>query len=244
MVNSKQHSVIPTSVGLSLGFVGIIGLVLSLISLLPLNIYNITISVQTLSDVLKYEMNETQDWRQFSAEGIQYASFLAGAIVSSLITVILVFATCCCHRPRPSWETGELDSFHGDMAISELENSCESGHRRNGSLWLSRLGCLIFVLQIGWASFGTHVLFNTDSHRFPTTIYPSTMVVVCILWLNYIILILFAFILFCASIFILLGTTSNKSKENTAKPSLGRNATHSPADHHDDTDDETAPLLG
>ncbi|KAJ8662344.1 hypothetical protein O0I10_002038 [Lichtheimia ornata] len=204
MANDKQHGFISRTVGLSLGFLGIVGLVLSLVSLLPVNFYNIFVAVTALTQVLRHE----NDWWALSSEGTLYAVFLTGAILSSLITIAMVLVTACRQRPHDAQMAA---------ASAAVEHDIEG--KRRSSVWLSRMGCLIFVGQISWALFGTHLLFFLGDTSLPATIHKSTMLSVLILWLNYLILTVFAFILFCASFFIILGARrGHPRRPSTTRP--------------------------
>lgn len=139
MANDKQHGFISRTVGLSLGFLGIVGLVLSLVSLLPVNFYNIYVAVTALTQVLRHE----NDWWALSSEGTLYAVFLTGAILSSLITIAMVLVTACRQRPHDA-----------QMAAASAAVEQDIEGKRRSSVWLSRIGCLIFVGQISWALFG------------------------------------------------------------------------------------------
>ena len=140
MANDKQHGFISRTVGLSLGFLGIVGLVLSLVSLLPVNFYNIFVAVTALTQVLRHE----NDWWSLSSEGTLYAVFLTGAILSSLITIAMVLVTACRQRPH--------DAQMAAAASAAVGQDIEG--KRRSSVWLNRMGCLIFVGQISWALFG------------------------------------------------------------------------------------------
>ncbi|KAI8143015.1 hypothetical protein BJV82DRAFT_613096 [Fennellomyces sp. T-0311] len=220
MANSKQHGFISKTMGLSLGFVGIVGLVISLVSLLPVNGYNMYITVNALIELLKYELQNNTDWWSLSPNGYLYAIFLAGSILSSLITIVMVIATCLRQRP---------DNEQMGMTRQDIESNTK---RR--SVWLSRMGCLIFVGQIGWALFGTHVLFFLQDDL-PESIHKATMISVLILWLNYLIVSIFSFILFCASFFIILGARRSSSQQ----PSNAQSSSSEEMQYRD----ESTPLL-
>ncbi|KAI9323364.1 hypothetical protein BX666DRAFT_1886110 [Dichotomocladium elegans] len=148
-------------------------------------------------------------WLSLSPEASLYMVFLSGSILSSLISIVMVLVTACRQQPHPK-----------EMAItppSAVEDQVIEGKRRS-SVWLSRMGCLIFVGQISWALFGTHLLFFFDDHNdLPDSVRKSTTISVLILWLNYVILTAFSFILFCASFFILLGV---RRRSGSRRPSI------------------------
>lgn len=170
MANNKRRFISKT-VGLSLGFLGIVGLVLSLVSLLPVNLYNIFITVNALTELLKYELdkNNKEDWWTLSPTATVYSVFLAGSIVSSLIVVILVLATCFrqgVHRSSTRRLPGSQRSTATAAATAPPQTTSSAGPSKAGSdleshqdkpatsLWTSRVGVLVFVGQIGWALFG------------------------------------------------------------------------------------------
>ena len=162
MANSKQHGFISKTMGLSLGFLGIVGLVVSLISLLPVNVYNLFITVNALTELLRYELQNTKDWWTLSPDGTIYSVFLTGSTLSSLITIIMVIATCLRQQPSPSdnvqmvshAQQGVEQDQEQDIEAHPITTTTVTTTKRRSSVWLSRIGCLIFVGQIGWALFG------------------------------------------------------------------------------------------
>ncbi|KAI9254506.1 hypothetical protein BDA99DRAFT_540259 [Phascolomyces articulosus] len=253
MANSKQHGFISKTMGLSLGFLGIVGLVVSLISLLPVNVYNLFITIHALTELLRYELPNNTDWWTLSPDGTIYSVFLTGSILSSLITIFMVIITC--FRQQRS-DNGQMVS-HGPLEEQDpqdieshtalLSTTTTTGTKRRSSVWLSRIGCLIFVGQISWALFGTHLLFFYKA-ELPESIHRSAMISTLILWLNYLIITIFSFILFCASFFIILG--ARRSSSSNDRPYHHHNHHHShsntPSTSAEEMQyhrEETTPLL-
>ncbi|CAO3579297.1 unnamed protein product [Absidia cylindrospora] len=193
-----QHRAVPTTLGLSLGFLGVVGLVISLLSLVPINIYNIYLASHTALALANLEYQRTHQWWSFSSDALYYFIFLLGSVVSSLITTCLVLITCLAKRK----------SF---ITPVDIEANCTKKYQRS-NLWLSRMACVVFIGQISWALYGNHLLWFVSLDM--TQIRESTTLSVWILWLNYGVLILFSFVLFCASFFIIIGTSLSSSNNN------------------------------
>lgn len=91
---------------------------------------------------------------------------------------------------------------------------------------------------------GTHLLFFKDAPILPGTVRKSTMISVLILWVNYLIVTVFSFILFCASFFIILGARRRRSRRrhrNTSyTPSSSSFSSGEEMQYHRE---ETTPLL-
>ncbi|KAI7851410.1 hypothetical protein BDC45DRAFT_209451 [Circinella umbellata] len=242
MANSKQHGFISKTMGLSLGFLGIVGLVVSLISLLPVNLYNLFIATNALTELLRYELQNTSDWWTLSPDGTIYSVFLTGSILSSLITIIMVIATCL--RQQPSSSDNVQMVSHSEQGIEEEQEQNIEAYpitttKRRSSVWLSRIGCLIFVGQIGWALFGTHLFFFYKD-ELPESIHRSAMISTFILWLNYLIITIFSFILLCASFFIILGARRSSSNRDNTKSNNTPSTSAEEMQYHRE---ETTPLL-
>ncbi|CAO3638988.1 unnamed protein product [Cunninghamella echinulata] len=227
MASHYQHCPIPTTLGLSLAFFGIAGLILSLLSLLPVNIYNVYLASTTALMLAKIEYERTQQWWLFSHETLYYFIFLVGSALSSVITCILVMVASLTRKKR---------MFSTDIEANYYSN------RKYSSVLLNRFTCIIFIGQISWALFGNHLLWFIKLENM-TTIVDSTKLSVWILWLNYAVLTLFSFILFCASFFIILGTSkmvsANKNHNNNGQINIINNNDN----NINEMQQETTPLL-
>ncbi|KAI9028311.1 hypothetical protein CLU79DRAFT_738720 [Phycomyces nitens] len=235
---------ISTGLGLTMASLGIIGLALALLSLIPVNVYNIVVAVSALKDLVKYEYDQNRpEWWLLPKESALYLAFLTGSVISSLITMAMVMVTLAGgKRQAQKGRTQASGTPHPDLVSQDNlykrhgRTDIESSQVRQpiqgqSSVWLGRIGCLVFVGQIGWALFGTHVLFFTDpSKLFPATVRTLASISVFILWLNYIIIAIFSFILFCASFFIILGGARRRSQHQNGGEMQA---------HHQ----ETTPLL-
>ncbi|KAL0094730.1 hypothetical protein F4703DRAFT_1820372 [Phycomyces blakesleeanus] len=238
---------ISTGLGLTMASLGIIGLALALLSLIPVNVYNIVVAVSALKDLVKYEYDQNRpEWWLLPKESALYLAFLTGSVIYSLITMAMVMLTLAGGKrqaqkgriqvsdtPHPGLVSQDnLYKRHGrtDIESSQVNQPTQG----QTSVWLGRIGCLVFIGQIGWALFGTHLLFFTDldNKLFPATVRTLTTISVFILWLNYIIIAIFSFILFCASFFIILGGARRRSQHQN-------DGTGEMQAHHQ----ETTPLL-
>lgn len=119
-------------IGLLLSFVGMAGLVLSIVSLLPLNGYNIYTATLTVLRLVELE----QDDDEWSQDAKLYLLFLAGSSFASLMEIMATLAACC------RTETKETD-----------QESCHNTIRNNKS-WFVRLLCFTLLTQIVFSLFG------------------------------------------------------------------------------------------
>lgn len=168
-----------SSIGLLLSFIGMAGLVLSILSLLPLNGYNIYTTVITGTHLLQFELQKTHgDWKhmELSSDAKIYLIFLAGSLCSSLFEIILTFTACCRHQTKP-------DKIHGvttiiqpatsaattttTAAVAEEEgNSHSKQHQHqqeyynnkvvNRKSWFLRMTCFTLLIQIIFSLFGNY----------------------------------------------------------------------------------------
>ncbi|KAI8885071.1 hypothetical protein K501DRAFT_332228 [Backusella circina FSU 941] len=218
---------ISRSIGITFGFIGMVGLVLSIVSLLPLNGYNIYISVDGLLQVIRHELERTSnDWTAFSLACKLYIVYFTGTVLCSALDFCLFMLVCCgCRKQQVSDEEEdqeEAQEEEEEQMIEQRQDSNDNGEeqrrsrgigKRRGignikakkSTLFNRVSCFILILQIAWALFGTHLYFYLSNDDIPATIGVNLKTSLCILWLNYLTLTLFAIILFCASFFILLG---------------------------------------
>jgi hypothetical protein len=124
-------------IGLLLSFIGMAGLVLSIVSLLPLNGYNIYTTTITVLRLLEFEKEE---W--FSQDAKIYLIFLAGSFFSSVMEIMVTFLACC------RTETNQVD-----------QESCHYNIRKNKS-WFIRIICFTLLIQIIFSLFGKTYIFN------------------------------------------------------------------------------------
>jgi hypothetical protein len=175
MSSHAPHSHNPlTAIGFSIGFVGIVGLVISLIALIPLNAYSIALAIRTVT-----QLHKTYGQGSILIPGpyrpVQI--FLFGSIAFSVITIMLLLATCWRNASarnrhqrqrrsrgkrvgrerRGSKASSISESIHSIQ--SERSTSSQSTFLQNSSSsWISRLSTLSFILQFCWAIFGKWLL--------------------------------------------------------------------------------------
>jgi hypothetical protein len=182
MSSHAPHSHNPlTAIGFSIGFVGIVGLVISLIALIPLNGYNIALATRTAAQLQKaYGQGSILIPGPYQPVQV----FLFGTIAFSVITIMLLLATCwrnasARNPPQRSRRRGKrvgrerrgskassiAESIHSVQ--SEQSSSSQSTFLENpSSSWISRFSTMSFILQFCWAIFGKSVLLLLHHWRF------------------------------------------------------------------------------
>lgn len=167
-MSSHAHTAL-TTLGFSFGFVGIVGLVISLIALIPLNAYNIALSIRTAA-----ELSNTYGDGSILIPGpyrpVQI--FLFGSVGFSIMTIMLLLATCwrnasARQRNRKSRgkRVGRERRGSKSSSIAESIRSSQSDHsilthpslQNSTGGWLGKGSTLIFMLQFCWAIFGKSV---------------------------------------------------------------------------------------
>lgn len=157
-----------SSIGLLLSFIGMAGLVLSIISLLPLNGYNIYTTVITSSQLLQFELAKTNgDWKQIelSSDAKIYFIFLAGSLFSSLFVIILTFTACCRHQTKPEKIQGvtiiqqaeEEQDFLNNNKQQQLQQQNYNNKVVNKKSWFLRITCFTLLIQIIFSLFGKKI---------------------------------------------------------------------------------------
>ncbi|KAI8070862.1 hypothetical protein BC940DRAFT_11865 [Gongronella butleri] len=225
----------PTSLstGLSLGVFGMIGLMLSLLSLLPINVYNIYLASHTALTLVQLEQGNPW-WRFSHARHYYYFAFLVGSAVSSLIVFAMVITTCL-RRKQPVASVdleANAAAWYSQHALLQQQQQ----RYQHTSVWTNRWACVAFLVQISWAVFGNHLIWFVKTEN--TLISDATRLSVWILWLNYGIVIVFSFVLVCASVFVLVGAPNHLSAtQPPAGPHLGPMVTEEMQQQ------ETTPLL-
>ncbi|KAI9287920.1 hypothetical protein BC943DRAFT_179564 [Umbelopsis sp. AD052] len=228
MSSHAPHSHNPlTAIGFSIGFVGIVGLVISLIALIPLNAYNIALAIQTITK-LQIAYGRGSILIPGPYQPVQV--FLLGTIAFSVITILLLLATCwrnasARNRPqrsrrakrvgrerRGSKASSIAESIHSVQ--SELSSSSQSTFLQNpSSSWISRFSTMSFILQFCWAIFGSHTLYFTvyEEHPLPAAIMKAATTCLLILWTNYAIMICFSIVFCFAACCVLIGGISSSA---------------------------------
>lgn len=181
-----------SSIGLLLSFIGMTGLVLSILSLLPLNGYNIYTTVITGTHLLQFELQKTHgDWKhlELSSDAKIYMIFLAGSLFSSLFEIILTFTACCRHQTKPEKFQGVTTMIQPPtvaaaaaaaaeevVVVVERENDDFSNNHHqkqqqhdytnkvvNRKSWFLRITCFTLLIQIIFSLFGTHIIYKMKS---------------------------------------------------------------------------------
>lgn len=120
-------------IGTLLCIVGMAGLVLSILSLLPLNGYNIYTTTMTALRLVEFE----QENEEFSQDAKLYLVFLGGSFFSSLMEMVATLAACCRR------DTAETD-----------QESCQTSQRKTSKSWFIRIVCFTLLIQIIFSLFG------------------------------------------------------------------------------------------
>ncbi|KAI9259292.1 hypothetical protein BY458DRAFT_517384 [Sporodiniella umbellata] len=207
-----------TNLGIFLGFLGMTGLALTIVSLLPLNVYNIYYSINTLTELVRFEHNRTAEWNplHFSADAMLYSIFLLGAVFSATLTIVFTF-NAYFFRKR--------SGYNEEQHISAEPNGYkqyQTQYSNNNSTWFVRISYLTIIVQLSFALFGAHLKYivKSDSSVIPLQIQSATFVCLTIMWMNYLSLTLFLFILLFASCFILMGAKKKESQSNPERQPL------------------------
>jgi hypothetical protein len=154
-----------TAVGFSIGFVGIVGLVVSLIALIPLSAYNISLTIRTLAALVE-EYGQGSVLLPPPYRPIQV--FLAGSLAFSVITILLLLATCWRNASRNDSQLRQRKSRGKRVgrrnskasSVAESERSISISKTTEEQSWLlktsfiGRLTTLMFIAQFCWAIFG------------------------------------------------------------------------------------------
>lgn len=163
--NPHSHTAL-TNFGFSIGIIGIVGLVIALIALIPINAYNIAISIRTATHLKSLYGKGT-----FLIPGpyrpVQL--FLLGSIAFSIITIMLLLATCwrnasSNHHPhrrakrvnhRGERRRSKASSIAESIASTQSDHSAFNPFLARGtSGWIGRLSTVTFLAQFCWAIFG------------------------------------------------------------------------------------------
>lgn len=138
-----------TNLGVLLGFLGMTGLALTIISLLPLNVYNIYSSIKTLTELVKFEHDRTTEWNflAFSSDAILYSIFLLGVVFSASLTILFTFI---------AYFFRKRSSYNEEQHISAEANGYKQyqpQHNQNNSTWFVRISSLTIMIQLSFALF-------------------------------------------------------------------------------------------
>jgi hypothetical protein len=148
MTNKRS---ITSSIGLGISFIGMTGLVLSIVSLLPLNAYNIYKSVSTLTKLLYFELeNNHKDWQSVTVDAKLYFVFLCGSVFSSFLEIIATFTACCRQSTRET--TVVIDDESNSKQHQEYIQ--HQPHYQPKASWFLRFTCFTILIQIIFSLFG------------------------------------------------------------------------------------------
>jgi len=215
--NPHSHTAL-TNFGFSIGIIGIVGLVIALIALIPINAYNIAISIRTATHLKSLYGKGT-----FLIPGpyrpVQL--FLLGSIAFSIITIMLLLATCwrnasSNHHPhrrakrvnhRGERRRSKASSIAESIASTQSDHSAFNPFLARGtSGWIGRLSTVTFLAQFCWAIFGSHTLYFTlYDEPLPSEIRLSAITSLLILWANYAIMVCFSVVFCLAACCVLMG---------------------------------------
>lgn len=154
-MNNKRSFL--SSIGLLLSFIGMAGLVLSIISLLPLNGYNIYTTVITSLKLLQFEHERThEEWRniELSQDAKIYLIFLTGSCLSSFFEILLTLIACCRSRTETENIQGVTIIQVEEEEQGFLNNSKQQHKVLNRKSWFIRITCFTLLIQILFSLFG------------------------------------------------------------------------------------------
>jgi cytochrome c biogenesis protein CcdA len=177
MTNNKNKRSFLSTIGLLTSFIGMAGLVLSIISLLPLNGYNIYTTIITTINLLQFEHERTnQEWKdlQLSQDAQIYLIFLLGSFLSSLFEIVLTFAACFRHQHRSVHEEDTYDrqyqkqlQQHQQQEEEEEQAVEQDYYKKNRRLsrksWFIRIACFTLLIQVVFSLFGKNRQFYSHN---------------------------------------------------------------------------------
>ncbi|KAI8347666.1 hypothetical protein BD560DRAFT_450417 [Blakeslea trispora] len=209
-----------STLGLILSFIGMTGLVLSIVTLLPINAYNIYTTITTICKLLAFEQKRTnKDWEELSPEAILYLVFLSGSCCSSMFEIGATFLVCGRHQVSKEEQEGTnrdselatqqlgMKQYHGNAMLDHPSTQRPISRYDPRTSWFIRIIGFTILLQIIFSLLGTHILFKlkSDISVIPKEIQDNTYISCAILWINYVSLLVFCFVLLFASFCILIG---------------------------------------
>ncbi|KAI7906332.1 uncharacterized protein BX663DRAFT_496055 [Cokeromyces recurvatus] len=173
------------SIGILFSFIGMVGLILSIITLVPLNGYNLYTTFNASTKLLLFEIQRNDDWQHLilSRDAKLYFIFLFGSFMSSILAIMTTF-------------------------IALFSNIKSNKKQQQQKSWFLRFISVTLLIQIVFSLYGVHLIYRVKSKTeiIPLEIQQDTMLSCAILCLNYLSLILFAVILLFASFCILLSS--------------------------------------
>lgn len=141
-----SNSRIISTIGLISSFIGMAGLVLSIVSLIPLNSYNLYTTLDTLLKLILFEQKRTDqdDWHniQLSPNAKLYFIFLSCSFLSSVSVIITTFIACCRHQP-----------------IQQNNTNAKYEKIIQHKSWFIRFTCLTLLIQMATSIFGNNIYF-------------------------------------------------------------------------------------
>lgn len=136
-----------STIGFISSFIGMAGLVLTIISLIPLNSYNLYTTLDTMLQLIAFERERTgqdhDDWQhiQLSSTAKAYAAFLSFSFLSSMLVILTTFIACCRHRTIQQQTSSSTQSAKYEKIIQHKS-------------WFLRFTCLTLLIQMATSIYG------------------------------------------------------------------------------------------
>ncbi|OAD04224.1 hypothetical protein MUCCIDRAFT_108042 [Mucor lusitanicus CBS 277.49] len=233
-----------STIGFISSFIGMAGLVLTIISLIPLNSYNIYTTLDTLLQLISFELKRTgqSDWHhlQLSSTATLYAIFLSCSFLSSMLVILSTCIACCRHQTFQQQQQQQQQTHTHSAKYEKIIQ-----HKS----WFLRFTCLTLLIQMATSIFGTHLIYKIqpDPHVIPLEIQHNVSLSCAILWISYLAIILFSLVLLFASFCILIGSHTYRPNTTSTPVSAGPASPSSSVRRRQqeiqDMDDETRPLM-
>ncbi|KAL0141280.1 hypothetical protein V8B55DRAFT_1487656 [Mucor lusitanicus] len=208
-----------STIGFISSFIGMAGLVLTIISLIPLNSYNIYTTLDTLLQLISFELKRTgqSDWHhlQLSSTATLYAIFLSCSFLSSMLVILSTCIACCRHQTFQQQQQQQQQTHTHSAKYEKI---------------IQHKSCI-----------------QPDPHVIPLEIQHNVSLSCAILWISYLAIILFSLVLLFASFCILIGSHTYRPNTTSTPVSAGPASPSSSVRRRQqeiqDMDDETRPLM-
>ncbi|KAL9539131.1 hypothetical protein MBANPS3_010451 [Mucor bainieri] len=246
MSHSRSFS---STIGFISSFIGMAGLVLTIVSLIPLNSYNLYTTLETLLQLISFELKRTgqDDWHhlQLSSTATLYVVFLSFSFLSSVLVILSTCVACCRHQTFHQQQQQQQQSLQNSNNNHSTHSAKYEKIIQHKS-WFLRFICLTLLIQMATSIWGTHLIYKIqpDHQVIPLEIQYNVSISCAILWISYLAIILFSLVLLFASFCILIGSrTYYRPTTVSAGPSSPSLSVRRRQQEIQDMDDETRPLM-
>ncbi|KAK4518414.1 uncharacterized protein ATC70_008631 [Mucor velutinosus] len=227
-----------STIGFISSFIGMAGLVLTIISLIPLNSYNLYTTLDTLLQLISFELKRAgqDEWHpiQLSSTAILYVIFLSFSFLSSVLVIFTTCIACCRHQ-----------TFQPQQTNNNSTHSAKYEKITQHKSWFLRFTCVALLIQMAASIFGTHLIYKVkpDIQEMPLEIQYNVSISCAILWISYLAIIVFSLVLLFASFCILIGSHSYRTTPASVGPLSPSLSVRRRQQEVQEMDDETRPLM-